>query len=165
MGYVFALARSIDVGLQNQRLRNFHAIKGRPAKQLRGSTMLVVELGGAGTEIARIAHALGMRVIATRNSSHRGPPFVSYVGLLEETAKLISEADVAVVCAPLTRASRGLFNAAMFERMKRNAIFVDWTRAEITVPEDLAAALRAGTIGSAALNWATPAPLPKTDPL
>lgn len=165
MGYVFALARSIDVGLENQRLHDFYAIHGRAAKQLRGSTMLVVGLGGAGTEIARIAHALGMRVIATRNSSRKGPPFVSYVGLANETAKLVGEADVVVVCAPLTPATRGLFNTAMFKRMKRNAIFVDWTRAEITVPEDLAAALRAGTIGSAALNWATGAPLPKTDPL
>ncbi len=165
MGYVFALARSIDVGLQNQRLHDLQAVRGRPAKQLHGATMLVVGLGGAGTEIARIAHALGMRVIATRNSSRAGPAFVSYVGLADETAKLVGEADVVVVCAPLTPATRGLFNAAMFRRMKRGAIYVDWTRAEITVPEDLAAALKAGTIGSAALNWATPAPLPKDDPL
>lgn len=165
MGYVFALARSIDVGLENQRIRTLDSIHGRPAKQLRGSTMLVVGLGGAGTEIARIAHAVGMRVIATRNSSRQGPPFVSYVGLADETAKLVGEADVVVVCAPLTPSTRGLFNAAMFKRMKRNAMFVDWTRAEITVPGDLAAALKAGTIGSAALNWATTAPLLRTDPL
>ena len=44
-------------------------------------------------------------------------------------------------------------------------MYVDWTRAEITVPEDLAAALKAGVIGSAALNWATSAPLPKDSPL
>ena len=165
MGYVFALARSIDVGLENQRLGNLDAIRGRPAMQLQGATMLIVGLGGAGTEIARIAHAIGMRVIATRYSSRTGPPFVSYVGLADETEKLVSQADVVVVCAPLTPATRGLFNAAMFRRMKRNAMFVDWSRAEITVPDDLAAALNARTIGSAALNWATKAPLPKTSPL
>lgn len=165
MGYVFALARSIDIGLENQRLRDFNAVPARPAKQLRGSTMLIVGLGGAGTEIARIAHALGMRVIATRATSHKGPPFVSYVGLPDETANLVSQADVVVICAPLTPATRGLFNAAMFRRMRRNSILVNWTRAEITVPQDLAAALKAGTIGSAALNWATTTPLPKTDPL
>jgi phosphoglycerate dehydrogenase-like enzyme len=165
IAYVFALARSIDVGLENQRLGDLDAIRGRPAKQLRGSTMLIVGLGGAGTEIARIAHAIGMKVIATRYSSRKGPPFVNYVGLADETEKLVSQADVVVVCAPLTPATRGLFNAAMFGRMKRNAIFVDWSRAEITVPDDLAAALRAGTIGSAALNWTSKTPLPKTSPL
>jgi phosphoglycerate dehydrogenase-like enzyme len=165
MGYVFALARSIDVGLQNQQLKDLNAIHGRPAKQLEGSTMLVVGLGGAGTEIARIAHSLGMKVLATRNSSHEGPDFVSYVGLADETPKLVSQADVVVICAPLTPATRGLFNAEMFSRMKKDAMLINWTRAEITVPDDLAAALKAGTIGSAALNWATAEPLPKDHPL
>jgi phosphoglycerate dehydrogenase-like enzyme len=165
MGYVFALARSIDVGLQSQQLKELNAVHGRPAKQLDGATMLIVGLGGAGTEIARIAHSLGMNVIATRNSSHEGPDFVSYVGLADETPKLVSQADVVVICAPLTPATRGLFNAAMFSRMKKDAMLINWTRAEITVPDDLAAALKAGTIGSAALNWATAAPLPKDHPL
>ncbi len=80
---------------------------------------------------------------------------MSYVGLADETPKLVSQADIIVICAPLTPATRGLFNAAMFARMKKDAMFVNWARAEITVPEDLAAALKAGTIGSAALNWAT----------
>jgi len=166
MGYVFALARSIDVGMQNQlRGELDRSGKGRHSKQLQGATMLIVGLGGAGVEIARIAHALGMKVIATRNSGREGPDFVSYVGLADETPKLVSEADVVVICAPLTPATRGLFNAAMFARMKKDAMLVNWTRAEITVPEDLAAALKAGTIGSAALNWATSKPLPKDHPL
>ena len=166
MGYVFALARSIDVGMRNQLRGELNSGgHGRHSKQLQGSTLLVVGLGGAGVEIARIAHALGMKVIATRNSSREGPDFVSYVGLADETPKLVSQADVVVVCAPLTPATRGLFNAAMFARMKKEAMYIDWTRAEITVPEDLAAALKDGVIGSAALNWATSAPLPKDSPL
>lgn len=166
MGYVFALARSIDVGMRNQLRGELNkAGHGRHSKQLHGATMLIVGLGGAGVEIARIAHSLGMKVIATRNSSHEGPDFVSYVGLADETPTLVSQADVVVICAPLTPATRGLFNAAMFARMKKDAMFVNWTRAEIAVPEDLAAALKAGTIGSAALNWATSAPLPKDHPL
>jgi phosphoglycerate dehydrogenase-like enzyme len=166
MGYVFALARSIDVGMRSQlRGELDKSGRGRHSRQLQGATMLVVGLGGAGTEVARIANALGMNVIATRNSSRERPDFVSYVGLADETPELVSQADVVVICAPLTPATRGLFNAAMFARMKKDAILVNWTRAEITVPEDLAAALKAGTIGSAALNWATSAPLPKDHPL
>jgi phosphoglycerate dehydrogenase-like enzyme len=166
MGYVFALARSIDVGMRNQvRGELDRSGRGRHSRQLNGATMLIVGLGGAGVEIARMAHAIGMNVIATRNSSREGPEFVSYVGLADETPKLVSQADVIVICAPLTPATRGLFNAEMFARMKKDAMFVNWTRAEITVAEDLAAALKAGTIGSAALNWATSKPLPKDHPL
>jgi phosphoglycerate dehydrogenase-like enzyme len=70
-----------------------------------------------------------------------------------------------MVAAPLTPQTRGLFDAAMFARMKRDAIFINWARADIAVAEDLAAALRNGTIGSAALNWATRAPLTRDHPL
>jgi phosphoglycerate dehydrogenase-like enzyme len=165
MGYVFALARSIDVGLENQRARELSRRGGRPGKRLEGATMLIVGLGGAGTEIARMAHAMGMKVIATDPVNRNPPDFVSHVGMPEELPGLIGQADVVMIAAPLTPQTRGLFNAAMFARMKRDAIFVNWARADIVVPEDLAAALQAGTIGSAALNWATQTPLPKDHPL
>jgi phosphoglycerate dehydrogenase-like enzyme len=70
-----------------------------------------------------------------------------------------------MICAPLTPATRGLFNTAMMQKMKKDAMLINWTRAEIVVKEDLEKALRSGTIGSAALNWATYAPLPKGDSL
>ena len=164
MGYVFTLARSVDVTLENQRLRELNR-RGRPGKRLEGATMLIVGLGGAGTEIARMASAIGMKVIATDPVNRNPPPFVAHVGMPDELPALVGQADVVMVAAPLTPATRGLFNAAMFARMKRDAIFVNWARADIVVAEDLAAALKAGTIGSAALNWATYSPLPREHPL
>lgn len=165
MGYVFALARSVDVTLDNQRQRDLNRRGGRAGKRLEGSTMLIVGLGGAGTEIARMASAVGMKVIATDPVNRTPPEFVSHVGLPEELSSLIGTADVVMIAAPLTPATHGLFDAAMFARMKRDAIFVNWARADIVVAEDLAAALKAGTLGSAALNWATQAPLSKDHPL
>ena len=165
MGYVFALARSVDVQLENQRQHDLNRRGGRPGKRLEGSTMLIVGLGGAGTEIARMAHAMGMKVIATDPVNRNPPDFVSHVGLPDELPSLVGQADVVMIAAPLTPSTRGLFNAAMFARMKRDAIFVNWARADIVVPEDLAAALKAGTIGSAALNWATQTPLTRDHPL
>ncbi len=164
MGYVFALARSIDVGLENQRQREINR-RGRPGKRLEGSTMLVIGLGGSGTEIARVAHAVGMKVIATDPVNRNKPDFVAQLADATETPRLLAEADVVMVCAPLTPQTRGMFNAAMFARMKKDAMFVNWARADIVVPEDLAAALESGTIGSAALNWATDVPLTKDNPL
>jgi phosphoglycerate dehydrogenase-like enzyme len=49
--------------------------------------------------------------------------------------------------------------------MKTDAMLINWTRAEIVDKDALNAALREGRIGSAAMNWATYAPLPKDDPL
>ena len=165
-GFIFALARDIDITLENQRHGSFDAVHGwRPTKQLNGSTMLVVGLGGAGTQIAKIASDLGMTVIATRASSHEGPAYVAYVGLPNELPDLVGRADIVVIAAPLTPDTRGLFNDAMFSRMKRGAMLIDFTRAEIIVPGDLAAALRDGRVGSAGLAWASETPLPKDSPL
>ena len=79
-----------------------------------GKTMLVVGLGGIGSEVAKRAHALGMKVIATRASGRSGPEFVSYVGLPDELPKLAGEADFVVNTAPLTPQTTGIFDAAFF---------------------------------------------------
>ena len=165
MGYVFALSRSVDVTLDNQRQRDLGRRGGRPAKRLEGATMLIVGLGGAGTEIARMAHAVGMKIIATDPINRNPPDFVSHLGSPDELPVLVRQADVVMIAAPLTPATRGLFNTAMFARMKPDAMLVNWARADIVVAEDLAAALKSGTIGSAALNWATQTPLSKDHPL
>jgi len=165
MGYVLALARAVDVTLDNQRHRDIRRTGGRAAKRLEGATMLIIGLGGAGTEIARMANAMGMKIIATDPVNRNPPSFVSHVGMPDELPSLIGTADIVMVAAPLTPQTKGMFDAAMFRRMKPDAIFVNWARADIVVAEDLAAALKAGTIGSAALNWATYAPLTKDHPL
>ena len=78
-----------------------------------------------------------MTVLATRASSREGPQFVEYVGLANELPNLIGRADIVVIAAPLTPDTKGLFNSAMFSKMKRGAMLVNFTRAEIVVPEDL----------------------------
>lgn len=165
LGHVFAMARAIDVAVDNQRARRIGALGDRPGKRLAGSTMLIVGLGGAGTEIARLAHGLGMKIIATRNSTRAGPDFVSYVGLVDELPDLIGQADIVIICAPLTPDTRGLFDLAMLKRMKHDAILINWTRTEIVVMKDLDYALRNGMLGSAAVNWATYEPLLQDDNL
>ena len=84
--------------------------------------MLVVGLGGIGSEVAKRAHALGMRVIATRASGRTGPEYVSYVGLPDELPKLAAEADFVVNTAPLTPQTTGIFDAAFFAKMKPTAL-------------------------------------------
>lgn len=141
---------------------------GIPADRLRsveGRTMLVVGLGGIGTPTAKYAAALGMRVIATRNSSREKPDFVSYVGMSDELPQLVGEADVVVMAAPLTPATEKLFDAAMFARMKKGALFINLGRGEQVVNEDLIAALKSGHLLGAGLDATAPERLPPGHPL
>lgn len=130
-----------------------------------GKTLLVLGLGAIGNEIAQRAHALGMTVTATRNSSREGPDYVSYVGLADETLKLAGEADVVVNALPLTDSTRGLANAEFFENMKSSAIYLSVGRGPTTVTDDLLQALREGKIAGAGIDVTDPEPLPPDHPL
>jgi phosphoglycerate dehydrogenase-like enzyme len=133
--------------------------------ELGGRTVLIVGLGGIGTQVARRAYGLGMRVIATRGSRREGPDFVEYVGLGDEALELARQADVVINAAPLTEQTRGFFNAAFFEAMKPTAYFVSVGRGQSTVTDDLIAALEAGKLAGAGLDVTDPEPLPQDHPL
>ena len=164
---MFALSRSLQVSVGRQATGEgwSRSFAGSQPQSLTGKTMLVAGLGGIGLEVAKRAHALGMKVIGTRNSSREGPDYVSRVGLSDELPAMIGEADVVVAALPLVPATTRLFDAKMFARMKKTAYFINVGRGGSVVTDDLVAALNAGTIGGAGLDVTEPEPLPKDHPL
>lgn len=130
-----------------------------------GKTMLVVGLGGIGTEVAKRGSALGMRVLATRNSSREAPPFVDYVGLSDELPELLGRADVIVNALPMTDATREIFNAETFGLAKPGALFINVGRGGTVDTRALTAALQSGHIRGAGLDVTSPEPLPPEHPL
>jgi len=130
-----------------------------------GKTVLVVGLGGIGIAAAQRASALGMRVLATRNSSRDGPDFVDYVGLSGELHALAAEADVIINALPLTPATEGIFDEAFFNAAKRGVFFVNVARGRSVVTDDLVAALEDGRVAGAGLDVTDPEPLPPEHPL
>lgn len=168
MGMMFMLARGLDVyhlrqaeGRWDRGLDDY----ADTTWELGGRTLLVVGLGGIGTEIARRAHALRMEVIATRASSREGPDFVSYVGLADELPELAARADVVVNATPLVPATEDLFDEAFFRAVKPGAYFINIGRGESVVTEDLLTALESGRIAGAGLDVTDPEPLPPGHPL
>lgn len=164
--HVIALTMSLARGLPQ-------FAKGMPAGQwlqdsdtademqsIAGKTMLVAGLGGIGTEVARRAAALDMRVVGTRRSSREGPDFVDYVGLSNELYELASRADFIVNALPLTAETKGLFNKEFFQAAKRGAHFINVGRGGSVVTDDLVKALASGKIAGAAMDVTDPEPLP-----
>jgi phosphoglycerate dehydrogenase-like enzyme len=127
--------------------------------------MLVVGLGGLGTDMARLGHDLGMKIIATRATSHEGPDFVDYVGLSNELPDLVGKADVVMSALPLTDETKHTFNADIFGRMKKGALFINVSRGGVVDSNALVAALKSGQVGGAGLDVTEPEPLPPGDPL
>jgi len=167
IGLMLALSRHFDYFLKQQEQARWAKEEStRPQLvDLEGKTVLVVGLGGIGTEVARRAHALGMRVVATRASGRTGPDFVSYVGLPDELLKLARDTDFVVNCAPLTPQTTGIFNREFFDILKPGAYFVSVGRGRSTVTADLVAALRSGHLAGAGLDVVDPEPLPAESPL
>jgi len=163
---MLALSRHFDYFLKEQQQARWASESATPQlADLDGKTVLVVGLGGIGTEVARRAHALGMRVVATRASDRTGPDYVSYVGLPDELLKLAKDADFVVNCAPLTPQTTGIFNREFFATLKPGAYFISVGRGPSTVTADLIAALGSGRLAGAGLDVVDPEPLPADSPL
>jgi phosphoglycerate dehydrogenase-like enzyme/uncharacterized protein YbjT (DUF2867 family) len=162
-----ALARGLETAMTNTSRARWSREDAAATQMqvLTGKTMLVVGLGGIGTEVAMRAHGLGMKVIATRNSDRPGPDYVTQVGKPEELLTLARKADVIVNTAPLTTETTGLFNAKFFEVLKRNALFINVARGASVVTDDLTKALVEHRIAGAGLDVVEPEPLPSDNPL
>ncbi|MEJ0007215.1 MAG: NAD(P)-dependent oxidoreductase [Steroidobacteraceae bacterium] len=125
-----ALAHGLDVFAADTANARWSAVHGAttPMQSLDGKTLLVVGLGGIGTEVARRGHALGMTVIATRDADRKGPAFVSHIGAPAELPALARRADVVISCVPLTPVTQGMFDAKFFALLKPATIFVNISR-------------------------------------
>lgn len=82
-----------------------------------------------------------------------------------DAGTLLREADVISLHAPATAQTRGFFDAARLRTMKPHAILINSARGQLIMEADLAAALREGIIGGAALDVFAAEPLPEDSPL
>lgn len=163
---LLTLTRDLRFHLANQAVGKWErgGSTTRPIA-LDGRTMLVVGLGGIGTEVAKRAHGFGMRVLATRRSDAPGPEFVERVGSPDDLLAMLPEADVVAVCVPLTEETRGLFGKKAFDAMKPGAILINVGRGSVVDTGALLAALDSGRLGGACLDVTDPEPLPADHPL
>jgi phosphoglycerate dehydrogenase-like enzyme len=162
LAMMLAFARGLDVYVPQRIARRWSEglPGGREMLALEGKTVLVVGLGGIGTEVARRADALGMHVDAIRASGREGPPFVRQVGLPSDLPALAAKADFIVNSTPLTPETRHLFDAKFFAGVKPGAYFFNVGRGQSVVQDALVEALKSGRLAGAGLDVTDPEPLP-----
>ena len=100
-------------------------------KLIAGKTMGIIGLGGIGSNAARLAKGVGMRVIATRRSATKRESDVDGVDEMfpaRELPALMAESDFIVVCAMLTPETEGLVSRTAFEAVKPGAYLVNVAR-------------------------------------
>ena len=136
------------------------------SQELHGKKMLVVGLGGIGTQIARRADAFGMRVMAVDpNEAIVKPAFVFSLDRPAKMMDLIADADVIVLACPLTKETKGMFGSSQFAAMKKSAYFINIARGGLVDQQAMMDVLTKNAIAGAGLDVTDPEPLADNHPL
>ena len=148
--------------------------------EVRGATLGIIGYGSIGRELARIARtAFGMTVLACkRDPARRADTGYALPGTGDPSGalpaawyapdaleELLARSDVVVMCAPLTRETRGMLGARELGRMKPSAFFINVGRGATVDEAALADALGAGRLAGAAVDVFAEEPPPSRHPL
>ena len=129
---------------------------------LRSKTVGIVGLGNIGREVARLAKAFGMRVVATRRSTKRVAR-AKHVDILlptEQLTRLLKESDFVVLSLPFTSETNRLIGEKELRTMKPTAYLINIARGNIVDEEALICALDERWIAGAGLDVFATEPLP-----
>ena len=134
---------------------------------LKDKTVGIVGLGNIGREVARLAKAFEMKVIATRRTAGTTSRarYVDKLLPVNKLKQLLGESDYVVVATPLTKETTGLIGAAELKAMKPTAYIINIGRGGIIDEPALVKALDNGEIAGAGLDVTAAEPLPPDSPL
>ena len=167
--FVFAALLSRSRALdQLEAWQRKHHWERFTADELAGKTMTLVGAGRIGSQIARVAKAFDMRVIAVGRTGGAERALALGVDEYRTTADLheaLRQADVVVVVAPHTGKTDHLIGEAEFAIMKPGVSFVNIGRGAVVDEAAMIQRLRNGSIGFAALDVFQTEPLPVDSPL
>lgn len=131
----------------------------------RGRTIGLVGFGRIAREVAKIARALGMVVVATSRSVAASDPAWAEHGVRAvDLEELLETSDVVSVHVALSPLTRHLIDASAITRMKKDAFLINTARGGIVDERALADALREGRLAGAVFDVFEEEPLPATNP-
>ena len=165
--FTFALLLELcnQVGLHNQSVHagewtscpDFCYWKA-PLMELSGKTLGIIGYGRIGKNVAKIATAMGMKVLTHSRTQHPGESHVS----LEE---LLSQSDVVTLHCPLFPETQGIINTQTISKMKDGAILINTSRGPLIDEQAVADALTSGKLRGAAVDVVSREPIPGNSPL
>lgn len=160
IGALFYVAKPYAAAVENQKHGRWVAGAAQP---LTGKTLGILGLGAVGQEVARIATALGMRVIGTRR---RPEPMINVAEVLppERTPEVLAQSEFLLLLLPATPETDNFINAERLGMMKPGAWLLNFGRGHLIKDDDLIAAVKARKIAGAMLDVYRQEPLPADHP-
>ena len=134
-----------------------------PLMELCGKTMGIIGFGRIGQEVARLAQAFGMKVLAY--GRHRYENLETENCRYADLEELLTRSDVISLHCPLFPETEGLICKSTIKKMKDGVIVLNTARGPIINEEDLAEALNSGKVYAAGLDVASREPISGNNPL
>ena len=165
LGAVITLNRRFPLLADAQRRHAWEPRLGeRSPRDLKGQCAVIVGLGPIGRTIASLLRMLGMSTIGVRRGAEPVPPCDRTV-TYGELPEVLPGADWLILCCPASPVTRGIANAETFAALPDGAHFINVSRGEIAVENDVIAALRSGKFAGAYLDVFEREPLDPASPL
>lgn len=167
LALMFAMAKRLPQAalFQSQKHWAQREIGALQTRELRESTVTIVGMGTIGSELARLAKALGMRVIGVRRNPVRGGNSADEVYAFHEINQALAEGDFLVLAAPVTEQTRHMMNAERFRLLKPTAYVINVSRGVLMDENALVTALAEERFAGAALDVTEHEPLLPDSPL
>jgi len=166
---VFALAKKIPEAIRLQQKHEWGQKRMWDelprVREVAGATLGLIGLGAIGRTVAKIAKALGMRVIAAREHPEKGSEGADQIFGPTQLDEIFRQSDYVVLAAPMTESTRAIANSASIALMKPDACLINVGRGPLVDEEALAAALREKRIAGAAVDVFPKEPLDPQSPM
>ena len=157
LGALFHITKPYSAIANDQK----HSLwRNRVATPLNGQILGILGLGAIGQEVARLATAVGMRVIGTKRRAAPMPGLVQVVPP-ERTNEVLAQSDFVLLLLPATPETNNFINAGRLDQMKPSAWMLNFGRGHLIQDDDLIAATKAKKIAGAVLDVFREEPLPK----
>jgi phosphoglycerate dehydrogenase-like enzyme len=164
VGLLLGLQRGLfEIGLRS-RERRWDRDFAPPLAALEGRTVAIIGFGNIGRAVARRLRAFDMRILAVSRTRPAVGEADAYFPL-DALHEALGQADAVILSIALAEGTRLLFDAQAFAACKPGAAFINVARGELVDQRALAAALVRGHLSGAAIDVASPEPLPLEDPL
>ncbi len=134
-----------------------------PLIELAGKTMGIIGFGRIGQGTARIAQALGMKVLAY--DTYKNEALENENCRYAELDELLSSSDVISLHCPLFPETQGIINKENIAKMKDGVLIINDSRGPLIVEEDLRDALNSGKVAGAAMDVVSTEPIKMDNPL
>lgn len=169
MAMIFALAKRLPQAVQYQQQKHWAQQDlwdaDVPPRELRGSTLCILGLGGIGRPLANLAKCIGMRVIGVREHADKSVDNVDLIYGFHQLDEALRHADFVVLALPVTPKTERLINAERLAQLKRTAYLINVGRGALIDEPALIGALKQRSFAGAALDVTTGEPLPPDSPL